>query len=235
LAGLDQDGAAGWAAYQSDDPLVLAARSQAHTPVALTPNWQDVTDLAAAIAALEPPAAAVAAEPTVIDALVAGIGRDPRSRMDERLFRLDELVPPTGVEGRSAPATPAEAGLLVRWLLDFGEEAFGYRESDEFARREVERGLATGTCWVWIVDDVPTSFAYRHATVDGVARIGPVYTPPEFRRHGYASAVTAAAAREVLDNGAVPCLFTDLANPTSNGIYQALGFRPVLDRCAVRF
>jgi GNAT superfamily N-acetyltransferase len=235
LSGLERDGAAGWAAYQADDPLVLAARSQAHTPIALTSNWQNVTDVAAAIAALDPPAAAVAAEPTVIDALVAGIGRAPRSRTDERLFRLDELVPPTGVEGRGMRATSGDAELLRQWLLDFGEEAFGHRESDEFARDQIERGLTFGTCWLWTVGDSAASFAYRHAAVDGVARIGPVYTPPALRRHGYGSAVTAAAARQILDQGAVPCLYTDLANPTSNKIYQALGFRPVLDRCAVTF
>ena len=235
LANLDRDDAAPWAAHPVGDRLVLAARSQASTPVALTPNWDDVTELAAAVAALDPPAAAVAAEPTVIDALVAGIGREPRSRMAERLFRLDELVPPSGIDGRPVPATSREAELLAGWLVDFGAEAFGYRLSDEFGRREIERGLASGTCWLWTVDGSPTSFAHRHATVDGVARIGPVYTPPAFRRHGYASAATAAAARDILDEGAVPCLFTDLANPTSNKIYQAMGFRPVLDRCAVRF
>jgi predicted GNAT family acetyltransferase len=33
----------------------------------------------------------------------------------------------------------------------------------------------------------------------------------------------------------VPCLYTDLANPTSNKIYQALGYRRVLDRTSLRF
>ncbi len=139
----------------------------------------------------------------MIDALVDGIGRTPRSRMNERLFRLDELVPPTGVAGRAAPAATADAQLLSTWLLDFGEEAFGYRESDEFGRDQIQRGLTFGTCWLWTVEDSPVSFAYRHAAVDGVARIGPVYTPPEFRRHGYGSAVTAAAARQILDGGDV--------------------------------
>jgi predicted GNAT family acetyltransferase len=68
-----------------------------------------------------------------------------------------------------------------------------------------------------------------------VARIGPVYTPPEYRGHGYGSAVTAAATAAVLAAGAVPVLYTDLANPTSNKIYQAIGYRAVADRAAVWF
>jgi predicted GNAT family acetyltransferase len=62
------------------------------------------------------------------------------------------------------------------------------------------------------------------------SRIGPVYTPPDLRRRGYASAVVAAASQAQLDAGARFCfLFTDLANPTSNRIYQAIGYEPVRD------
>jgi predicted GNAT family acetyltransferase len=66
--------------------------------------------------------------------------------------------------------------------------------------------------------------------VAGVARIGPVYTPPEHRRRGYGAAVTAAASRAAC-GGTAPevVLFTDLGNPTSNKIYTEIGFRPVRD------
>ena len=75
----------------------------------------------------------------------------------------------------------------------------------------------------------------RRAPQAGSARIGPVYTPPGQRRHGYGSAVTARATRDVLDLGAVPLLFTDLDNPTSNKIYQQLGYHAVEDRAQVTF
>lgn len=235
LVGLEQADAAGWAAHPTGDPLVLAARSQRNTSVALTSNWDDVAELAAAIAALDPPAAAVAAAPAVIDDLVRGIGRSPTTRVDERLFRLDELVPPAGAAGSPRPATLDDLELLTEWFTAFRLEAFGTRPARFDARAEIEHGLRAGTCWLWTVADNVTSFAYRHGIVDAVARIGPVYTPPQLRGHGYGSCATAAASRETLEAGAVPCLYTDLANPTSNRIYQALGFRPVLDRCEVRF
>ena len=61
-------------------------------------------------------------------------------------------------------------------------------------------------------------------------RVGPVYTPPEHRGHGYASALVAAASQAQLDEGIQFCfLFTDLANPTANHIYQAIGYEPVSD------
>jgi len=61
----------------------------------------------------------------------------------------------------------------------------------------------------------------------GVARIGPVHTPPEQRRNGYTGAAVAAVSQRFRDAGARVCLHTDQANPTSNGIYQAIGYRPV--------
>lgn len=78
--------------------------------------------------------------------------------------------------------------------------------------------------------------AARNATAAGVARVGPVYTPAERRRHGYGAAVTAAGTQDALDRGAQQVvLFTDLANPTSNAIYQELGYRPVTDRILACF
>ena len=77
--------------------------------------------------------------------------------------------------------------------------------------------------------------AARHPVTFGVARIGPVYTPPALRGRGYGSGATAAATRDVLDEDGVPVLYTDLANPTSNKIYQQLGYCPVEDRAQLAF
>jgi predicted GNAT family acetyltransferase len=77
--------------------------------------------------------------------------------------------------------------------------------------------------------------AGRRRVFAGSARLGPVYTPPGLRGRGYGSAVTAAATRAIQDDGGVPVLFTDLANPTSNKIYQQLGYRPVERRLVVTF
>jgi predicted GNAT family acetyltransferase len=76
---------------------------------------------------------------------------------------------------------------------------------------------------------------YGSPTPNGM-RVGPVYTPPELRGRGYASAVTAAASHRAFASGKRFCfLFTNLANPTSNSIYQQIGYRPVLDVNVWRF
>ena len=66
--------------------------------------------------------------------------------------------------------------------------------------------------------------------VTGVVRVGPVYTPPEHRRRGYAASGVAVTSRRALARGAGGCtLFTDIANPTSNKLYAEVGYWPVAD------
>ena len=66
--------------------------------------------------------------------------------------------------------------------------------------------------------------------------VGPVYTPPEQRGRGYATHLTAAFSQHLLDAGYRFCtLFTDLANPTSNSIYQQIGYRAVCDFAMITF
>ena len=73
-------------------------------------------------------------------------------------------------------------------------------------------------------------------TVCGIARIGPVYTPSEHRRRGYAAACTAAVSQHVLDHHAEGCvLYTALANPTSNTIYRRLGYEAVAETLRYKF
>jgi FR47-like protein len=89
---------------------------------------------------------------------------------------------------------------------------------------------------VWAAGGRPVAIACSTVQVAGMVRIGPVYTPPERRGRGYASAATAALSRRVLEAGAEEVLLhTDLANPVSNSIYQRIGYRSVEDRIALAF
>lgn len=80
---------------------------------------------------------------------------------------------------------------------------------------------------LWRDEDTVVSLAGVSAPAAGVARVGPVYTPPAYRRRGYGAAVTAKATAAALSAGAhYVVLYTDLANPTSNSIYQRIGYKP---------
>ena len=124
--------------------------------------------------------------------------------------------------GHPRRAGPAERELLMGWTLAFMREV-GVPEAD--VERSVDRRLREGQLFVWdderIVCMVGTS-----PPVAGVIRLAPVYTPPEARRHGYATALVADVSRRSLAADATKCmLYADLANPTSNSIYRAVGYR----------
>jgi GNAT superfamily N-acetyltransferase len=153
--------------------------------------------------------------------------------MKERAFALDTVIPVTGVPGGMRRATPDDKDLLTQWVHAFAEEALGGNETGRDADRWAERALAAPErgIYIWEADHgEPVSLVgYGGPTPHGM-RIGPVYTPPEHRGRGYASALTAAVSQLLLEGGRrFVFLFTDLANPTSNKIYQQIGYRPVCD------
>jgi predicted GNAT family acetyltransferase len=237
-AAVHEPDAAPWAAHAAAAPSVLAARSSAHTTIALIPGWPIalLEDLADAIDAMTPSAVGLGGPPDAVARVADRLGKPVTERMDERLFRLDELLAPPRPEGGARMAGARDAGWLARWYTAFVVEAFGRLPPGFDAMQMVQRGVRRSRCWIWTdPPGAPRSMAVAHPAVAGVSRIGPVYTPPEARGHGYGSAVTAAASRDILESGNIACLYTDLANPTSNRIYRAIGYRPVLDRASVRF
>jgi predicted GNAT family acetyltransferase len=153
-----------------------------------------------------------------------------------RLFRLEVLIPPT-VRGQARQATEHDIPLLARWREAFEMEANGRVRDTNGAVTAIRTALDKGdSVTLWDVDGTTVAWALASAPINGMSRIGPVYTPPEHRENGYGSAVTAAVSRHATDAGATSVvLFTDLANPTSNSIYPKIGYRPVYDSTELEF
>lgn len=153
----------------------------------------------------------------------------------QRLYTLGTLAPPDpGPPGRARRAEATDQETAVTWWEAAQAEMGSHQvRADALVASRIEAGLI----WLWEgPDGVSVSLAGRNAAAAGVSRVGPVYTPPEHRRRGYGAAVTAAVTAAALREDAEQAvLFTDLANPTSNAIYQQIGYRPVSDRVLVRF
>ena len=147
--------------------------------------------------------------------------------MQMRIHQLTEVQPLPAVNGMLRRATEADRPLLIDWFEAFIAEAIASLGGD--AKQMVDAALKKQRLYLW-EDAVPVSFAGSNAALSTAARIGPVYTPPLFRRQGYATALVTALSQQLLDQGCDRCyLFTDLTNPTSNHIYQTIGYRPVCD------
>jgi uncharacterized protein len=151
--------------------------------------------------------------------------------MGERIYRVVRVTRPDDVSGSIRTATPDDRDLLVEWVRDFLREAI-HRTDDGETKAVVDSALRTGarTFYLWEHEGRPVSLAGVTGPTPNGIRVGPVYTPPADRGHGFASAVTAAASQQQLDQGRrFVFLFTDVTNPTSNKIYRAIGYEPVID------
>jgi GNAT superfamily N-acetyltransferase len=147
----------------------------------------------------------------------------------QRLHRLGRLVPPDPAPaGAARVAGPGDRELLVEWSAAFDREAHTRARDNE---RTVDDRLSHAGLTLWESGGEPDAMAGRTRDAEGVVRVAGVYTVPAHRQRGYGAGVTAAVTQAALDAGAsAVVLFTDLANPTSNAIYQRLGYRQVEDR-----
>jgi RimJ/RimL family protein N-acetyltransferase len=153
-------------------------------------------------------------------------GRSSRLVKETRMYLLADLRWPEAVPGQARRAEISrDLGLTAEWFAAFHEEAQSHSPDDDWtamARRRME----AQELHLWLADGVPVALAGVSQAVAGVARVGPVYTPHQWRGNGYGSGVTAAATSAGLDAGAQHVvLYTDLANPISNSIYQKIGYR----------
>ena len=151
-----------------------------------------------------------------------------------RIYKLEEVIPPRDTVGSIRPIEKKDRRLMMDWFEGFYREAGEESPDPARVRKQVDLYLGgelkTRGLMIWEKSGIPVSMAgYVGPTPNGI-RIGAVYTPPEQRKKGYASAVTAGLSQQLLDMGFKFCfLFTDLSNPTSNHIYQQIGYKPVCD------
>lgn len=150
-----------------------------------------------------------------------------RRGMAMMVFELRQVRPPHGVSGHARWAAPTEEDLLVDWLDAFNAEVGQTpRPSLGKLREGVGRKIQQQDLLVWEDEGQPVSLAGRSRPSPRGTAINCVRTPAPCRRRGYASACVAELSQRILDEGKQFCtLFTDLANPTSNHIYQEIGYQ----------
>ncbi|WP_128983435.1 GNAT family N-acetyltransferase [Streptomyces roseicoloratus] len=193
-----------------------AARALGAAPL---PNGREVTS--------------VRGESGTVEAYVRAGGRPWRTTHRLRLFRLAELTPPhPAPRGAARVAAPADVPLAATWMREYARDV-GEDATVDYTANVAAR-VADVRLHFWETDGGPVAMASVSPTTAGQARVSTVYTPPAHRARGYGGAATVAATRAALSTGARQVLlFTDTANPTSNALYQRLGYRPLGDHRAM--
>jgi len=220
----------------ADGPRLAALMTPPHNLTISHCAPDDAASLARALRDFVIPS--VHAETNAAKAFVDAWGVPAAQTMSQRLYRLTTVAPVPGVNGTFRRATNSDVDILTAWASAFNIEALGEHHDLEMTRRNVEARVASddSALCVWEVDGSPVAMAGRSGPTPNGIRINAVYTPPEQRGHGYASACVAALSEHELRGGRAFCfLYTDLGNPTSNSIYQKIGYSPVCDTDVYRF
>ena len=158
-------------------------------------------------------------------------GVERHVEMAQRVYCLTEVTAPRDVPGAMRWAEEGDVETLVKWFAGFCAEAVP-SDPPLDPRRNVRQFMSPGLLGVWEKDGIVSMAGSSRGSKNG-ATVSAVYTPPEHRGNGYASACVASLSQTLLDRGSAFCtLYADLANPTSNKIYQRVGFCPVAD-CAM--
>ena len=198
----------------------------------LTPEEADA--LAAHLAGLDRPLPGVSADHDTAAAFAEAwqrrTGATPTLRERQRLYRLGTLTPPEPLpEGRGRVAGEQDREQLMLWYREFAAAIGEVPSADAGSWADTRIAYRRVTFWE-TPDGTPVSMAGVTPMVASQIRVAPVYTPAHLRGRGYAGAATVEVSRTALAAGVKEVLlFADLANPTSNGLYQRIGYLPVTD------
>lgn len=152
--------------------------------------------------------------------------------MHERIYQLEEVNPVTLGSYLFEPATKADKQLILEWTKAFILEAIPTNLSPEETTmlKRIDKAIERRMVYLLKVNDKIVSMAKKAGITPNGQTINAVYTPPNKRKQGYGTEVVAKLSQTILDEGKKYCfLFTDLANPTSNRIYQRIGYKPIID------
>jgi predicted GNAT family acetyltransferase len=170
-------------------------------------------------------------------AWIALVGGGTQTITRQGIYELTAVVERGDADGTPRVASQADADLIADWNDAFMAEAVpGFNGDRESLARRIRSRLEEGNYWLWERDGRPVAMTGSSpAPPDGV-RVGPVYTLPADRGHGYGTAVVAHVSGVALERGSRACyLHTDLANATSNAMYQRIGYERVCDAIDLRF
>ena len=217
-----------WVVRHQGEVVAMAMRTAPFSLVVSPMDDDAAAALGRAVATADPENPGVFGSATAVASVCAAV----RAAGDERpvtegrrdvLYEVETLRPPS-VDGTWRIAGEKDFSLVLAWIrlfhIDVAEPALD-------ARGTMNR-LRADSMYLWEVNGMPVSLAGHAPPAESegvvVSRVGPVYTPMEQRNHGYAAAVTAAVTDRLLATGARVMLHADAANPTSNGVYQRLGY-----------
>ena len=232
-AGWPDGGASAYlaAVFDENTPVLVAFRtvpgklavSRADVAGAITLLAQDVADVCPDVETIGGPEPTSAAFASAVARLWGGHASLGKAMRIHQLSEVQRPVPPPSGQLRKAEA--ADLVTVISWIQGFLRDI---HEPGNGIRQATDR-IAAGEIYLWDSGGPTSMAASTRKTANGIG-VNLVYTPPEHRRRGFATAAVTELSARLLAQGNRFCfLYTDLANPTSNAIYSRIGYVPVCD------
>jgi predicted GNAT family acetyltransferase len=216
--------------FEDMEPVVSAVQMPPHNLVLSRASSDNIRYLVELMAERNPSFPAIVGPSDVAGAFAehwaALTGQKAVEYMDQIIYSLHSVHFPEPVEGVFRLAREEDAPTIAAWMVAFARDVLPKAEhlAAEEALAKARDRIEHGSIAVWDVDGEIVSQAAVSGT-DTVARVNFVYTPPEHRGHGYASAVVARLSQQLLDQGRqMCCLYADARNTVSNAIYRKIGY-----------
>lgn len=161
---------------------------------------------------------------------------DYKTHKNLRIYILDEVNKDIQLIGNIRKAEKKDLFYLPYWSNGVNVDCDSGNQNISDAVINIERAINNKTLYVLEENGIPVSIASVSREIINGRCVGSVYTPPYFRKRGYASSCVAQVSQKVLDMGyKYVSLFTDLSNPTSNSIYKKIGYKSICDYKEVQF
>ncbi|CAM4088213.1 acetyltransferase [Bacillus luti] len=149
--------------------------------------------------------------------------------MEQGVYALEQVKQKWNKDGVFREVNSDELPLIEKWIYQFCEDV-KLPTTQEEAEQTAHTLINNHHLFGLEVDGKLVSVAAKTRPTKNNITVNFVYTPKEARKNGYASSCVAALSQRMLDEGyKTTTLYTDLANPTSNKIYQEIGYEQIAE------
>ena len=146
-------------------------------------------------------------------------------QMSQMVYKIEKIKKISMAQGRLRQALESDHELMTDWVLKFHNEVL-VPISTDMASEMANKKIKEEAFYIWETDRPVSMAGWTRPTINGVT-IASVFTPEKYRKKGYATSCVAKLTEKMLCDYSFCSLFTDQSNPTSNSIYQKIGFEPV--------
>lgn len=152
------------------------------------------------------------------------LGIDFKLPMGMEAYCCTKVIKPQNVRGEMISAKTRHTDIVALYCANFNGDCFGKKATIESQMDTAKHLIDAANLYLWVVDNTVVSMANIAHTSPNQARINCVYTQPQKRKNGFASALVSELSKQILDEGLIPMLYADIKNPDSNKVYKGIGF-----------